>query len=159
MKVITPLGEMLLASEGSALRGAWFVGQKYFPAMSDWEETKKEALLLQAASELKRYFAGELRRFTVPLAPQGTPFQEKIWTGIATIPWGHTITYGELAALAGTHPRAAGSATGRNPVSLFIPCHRVVGSDGFITGYAGGLEKKKALLALEGIALDGERVK
>ena len=159
MKVTTPLGEMMLASDGEALCGAWFLGQKYFPATEGWETAQKNGLLLKAARELEDYFAGKLRRFAVPLRPHGTPFQQKVWAGIAAIPWGQTLTYGELAARAGTHPRAAGSATGRNPVSLFIPCHRVVGGDGFITGYAGGLEKKKALLTLEGIFLDGERVR
>ncbi len=159
MKVSTPLGEMLLASDGGALCGAWFVGQKYFPVVDGWEETQKNELLLRAARELDGYFAGNLRRFTVPLLPHGTEFRKKIWAGIAAIPWGRTITYGALASQAGTHPRAAGTATGRNPVSLFIPCHRVVGGDGFITGYAGGLDKKRALLTLEGIALDGDRIR
>lgn len=159
LKTPTPLGEMMLASDGSALCGAWFMGQKYFPVIEGWEETQKNELLLRAARELDGYFAGNLRHFTVPLFPHGTSFQKKVWAGIAAIPWGHTITYGELAAQAGTHPRAAGTATGRNPISLFIPCHRVVGGDGFITGYAGGLDKKRALLTLEGIALHEDRVR
>jgi methylated-DNA-[protein]-cysteine S-methyltransferase len=161
-KTLTPLGEMLLASDGAALCGAWFVGQKYFPlrlrensAQNDWTEAREDAVLQKAVQELERYFAGDLKIFSVPLAPRGTPFQEKVWAGIADIPYGRTESYGALAARLRSGPRAVGSATGRNPVSLFIPCHRVVGGDGHITGYAGGLEKKKRLLTLEGIKLGG----
>jgi methylated-DNA-[protein]-cysteine S-methyltransferase len=151
------LGEILLASDGSALCGAWFAGQKYFPLRDGWTEAREDRVLQKAAWELERYFAGDLRIFSVPLAPQGTPFQEKVWAGIADIPYGRTESYGALAARLRSGPRAVGAATGRNPVSLFIPCHRVIGRDGHITGYAGGLEKKKRLLTLEGIKLDGHR--
>ncbi|MDR2180982.1 MAG: methylated-DNA--[protein]-cysteine S-methyltransferase [Synergistaceae bacterium] len=171
MRCATPLGEVLLASDGSAadepaLCGAWFVGQKYFPRLegwgdsgwraSDWREGKND-LLEKAALELERYFQGELRRFTVPLRPQGTAFQQKVWAGIGEIGYGCTASYGQLAAELKSSPRAVGSATGRNPLSLFIPCHRVVGSDGLLTGYAGGLKRKEALLALEGVRVkDGK---
>jgi methylated-DNA-[protein]-cysteine S-methyltransferase len=159
---------MLLASDGSALCGAWFAGQKYFPVRDgsvrdgsvrdDWAEAREDAVLRKAAWELERYFAGELRIFSVPLAPRGTPFQERVWAGIADIPYGRTESYGALAARLSSGSRAVGAATGRNPVSLFIPCHRVVGVDGHITGYAGGLEKKERLLTLEGIKLERKRI-
>jgi methylated-DNA-[protein]-cysteine S-methyltransferase len=148
-RCFTPLGEMLLASEGDALCGAWFVGQKYFPLLSG--EERENDLLRRAARELEGYFAGELRRFSIPLRPHGTNFQKKVWSALSDIDYGHTETYGKLAALLHSSPRAVGSATGRNPISLFIPCHRLIGADGSLTGYAGGLEKKKALLTLEGI--------
>jgi methylated-DNA-[protein]-cysteine S-methyltransferase len=161
MKTPTPLGEMLLASDGDALCGAWFVGQRYFPVFStggDWVETREDALLQKAAQELESYFAGNLRVFSVPLAPRGTPFQEKVWAGIAAVPYGRTASYGELAARLRSGPRAVGAATGRNPASLFIPCHRLVGGGGHLTGYAGGLERKKRLLTLEGVRLEDEKV-
>jgi methylated-DNA-[protein]-cysteine S-methyltransferase len=144
---------MLLASDGSALCGAWFAGQKYFPACDGWTEAGETGALREAVRELERYFAGDLKAFSVPLAPRGTPFQERVWACIAGIPYGRTESYGALATRLGSGPRAVGAATGRNPVSLFIPCHRVIGGGGHITGYAGGLEKKRSLLALEGVAL------
>ncbi|MDR2522654.1 MAG: methylated-DNA--[protein]-cysteine S-methyltransferase [Synergistaceae bacterium] len=156
-KVSTPLGEMFLVSEESALCGAWFVGQKYFPSLENWQE-RENSVLKAAAQELRLYFAGKLRKFSIPAHPVGTAFQQKVWMAIAEIPYQHVSSYGELAAKLGSSPRAVGAATGRNPVSLFIPCHRVVGSDGAITGYAGGLDKKKALLALEGVKVDEDKV-
>jgi methylated-DNA-[protein]-cysteine S-methyltransferase len=163
MKTLTPLGEMLLVSDGSALCGAWFGGQKYFPVYDgpvrgDWPEAREDDVLRKAAWELERYFAGDLRVFSVPSAPRGTPFQEKVWAGIAEIPYGRTESYGALAARLRSGPRAVGAATGRNPVSLIIPCHRVIGGDGHLTGYASGLEKKRRLLTLEGIKLEHDKV-
>ncbi|MDR3264539.1 MAG: methylated-DNA--[protein]-cysteine S-methyltransferase [Synergistaceae bacterium] len=162
IKQSTPLGDMILASDGSALCGAWFAGQKYFPVTEGWREGEDRALE-KAAVELRRYFSGELRCFTVPLRPRGTTFQQKVWAGISEIAYGQTASYGELAARLGSAPRAVGAATGRNPVSVFIPCHRLVGhgalmngaapSDKSLTGYAGGLDKKRALLTLEGVIL------
>jgi methylated-DNA-[protein]-cysteine S-methyltransferase len=161
VKILTPLGEMVLASEEDALCGAWFVGQKYFPDLTGFrppegkqskqskQSKQKSGPLALAAEELERYFAGELRRFTVPLRPRGTPFQKSVWSCIADIPYGELSSYGALAAKLGTGARAVGSATGRNPISVIVPCHRVVGSGGAITGYAGGLDRKKALLRQE----------
>jgi methylated-DNA-[protein]-cysteine S-methyltransferase len=146
---------MVLTSDGSALCGACFVGQKYFPAL-DAKERESE-LLCKAAHELERYFAGELRCFTVPLRPRGTDFQQRVWSALTGIGYGHVESYGKLAALLGSGPRAVGGATGRNPISLFIPCHRLVGADGFLTGYGGGLDRKKALLALEGVEVKNEK--
>ncbi|MDR1977316.1 MAG: methylated-DNA--[protein]-cysteine S-methyltransferase [Synergistaceae bacterium] len=161
IKFFTPIGEMLLASEGSSLCGAWFMGQKYFPAMEGWGmegwEERENELFDTATFELARYFMGQLQRFTVSLRPRGTPFQQKVWSSIAEIPYGRAASYEELAKRLGSSPRAVGAATGRNPLSIFIPCHRVVGSGGDLTGYAGGLKKKEALLKLEGVEVkDGK---
>jgi methylated-DNA-[protein]-cysteine S-methyltransferase len=115
----------------------------------------RHALLEQTKRELGEYFGGERRHFDTALAPEGTPFQRAVWKAISTVAFGETITYSDLARLAG-YPgsaRAAGAATGRNPIGIIVPCHRIVGSDGSLTGYAGGLARKRALLALE----SGER--
>ena len=155
IKISTPVGEMFLASDGTALCGAYFVGEKRTPLPDRLGRGQKSELLEQAAHELERYFAGELREFTVPLRPVGTPFQERVWAGIAAIPYGRLSSYGKLAANLTTGARAIGSATGRNPINIFIPCHRVVGYAGAITGYGGGLGKKRALLAMEGVIVKG----
>ena len=111
----------------------------------------RHAPLRQAKRELAEYFHGERKRFETALAPEGTPFQRSIWNAISTVDFGTTITYGELAGRAGFpgSARAAGAATGRNPLTILVPCHRIVGSSGGLTGYAGGLARKRALLALE----------
>lgn len=108
-------------------------------------------VLAQAAAQLAEYFAGQRQSFTVPLAPRGTPFQQEVWRALCAIPYGQTRSYGQLAAALGrpSAARAVGGACRRNPIWLMIPCHRVVGASGSLTGYAGGLERKKALLALE----------
>lgn len=108
-------------------------------------------LLRQAAAELAAYFAGDLREFTVPLAPKGTPFQQKVWAALREIPYGETRSYKEIAAMVGNEKacRAVGMANNRNPLPIFIPCHRVVGADGELVGYAGGLDVKTFLLELE----------
>jgi methylated-DNA-[protein]-cysteine S-methyltransferase len=148
----SPLGTLRLASRGGALIGLWFDGQKYDARSSaDWREAPGDPLLRDAAHQLDEYFAGRRRRFDLRLAPVGTPFQREVWRAIAAVPAGSTITYAELARRVGrpTSVRAAGAATGRNPLSIVVPCHRIVGAGGALTGYAGGLERKKALLALE----------
>lgn len=148
----SPLGEMLLVASADALIGLYFAGQKYFPRVGDSWQTNTEAAPLRAtAGELDRYFAGERVRFSVPLAPFGSPFQRAIWKAIASVGYGETITYGELARRAGCpgNARAAGAATGQNPIGIIVPCHRIIGANGNLTGYAGGLDKKRALLALE----------
>ena len=120
----------------------------------------RRAPLLQAQRELAEYFGGGRTRFETPLAPAGTPFQHAVWKAISAVGFGATITYGELAQQAGCpgSARAAGAATGRNPLTLFVPCHRIVGASGSLTGYAGGLERKRALLALEGASGTGQRL-
>ena len=146
----TTRGRMLLVSSERGLAGAYFVGQKYYPKLSEgWQRDRKG--LRQAKRELTEYLAGKRRRFSVPLDPQGTAFQRAVWREIAKVPFGKTMSYGELARRAGFpgSARAAGAATGRNPLGVIVPCHRIVGSNGSLTGYAGGLAKKKAFLALE----------
>ncbi len=152
----SPLGEMVLASDGDTLSGAWFDGQRHQPPIGPgWERRCDLAVLRRAASQLSEYFAGRRIAFDLPLAPGGTPFQRAVWQAIADVPYGATIAYRELAAAAGRPAgvRAAGAATGRNPLSVIVPCHRIVGADGALTGYAGGLARKRALLALEQAAV------
>lgn len=153
----TPLGEMLLAATEDGLRGAWFVDQEHYPQQRDaWKEHAAHPLLLQAATELREYFDGTRQAFDIQLAPLttlGTPWQQRVWEAIRRIPPGMTRTYAELAQEAGSPKavRAAGASVGRNPLSIIIPCHRVLGSDGSLRGYAGGLARKRWLLELEGI--------
>ena len=152
----SPQGQMLLVAHEEGLAGVYFDGQKYLPQVaSQWRRDAQHAALRQAKRELAEYFGGERKRFDVALAPEGTPFQRSVWKAIASVGFGETISYGELAKRAGCpgSARAAGAATGRNPIGIIVPCHRIVGSNGSLTGYAGGLDRKRALLALEsGIA-------
>jgi methylated-DNA-[protein]-cysteine S-methyltransferase len=147
----SPQGPMLITATPKGLAGVYFKGQKHFPKKRDWRRDMRHPVLRKARRELEEYFAGRRTRFAVPLDPQGTQFQRKVWKAIAKVGFGKTLSYGELAKRAG-HPgsaRAAGAATGRNPVSIIVPCHRIMGADGSLTGYAGGLARKRALLALE----------
>lgn len=154
---VSPLGGLTLASDGEALTGLWFDGQKHFPEFSP--EIRREIPLPvfeQTKRWLNLYFSGSAPDFTPPLRPCGTPFQETVWERLRAIPYGHTVTYGELASWtaerlgrARMSARAVGNAVGRNPVALLIPCHRVVGADGNLTGYAAGLDTKARLLSLE----------
>ncbi|MDB5986368.1 MAG: methylated-DNA/protein-cysteine methyltransferase [Nevskia sp.] len=148
----TSLGTMLLVANAQGLSGTYFVDQKYFPTIAaDWRETANDAVLNDAAAQFKAYFAGKLQHFELPLAAVGTAFQQAVWSAISTVGYGERISYGELARRVGRADsvRAAGTATGRNPLSIIVPCHRIVGADGSLTGYAGGLERKRQLLALE----------
>jgi methylated-DNA-[protein]-cysteine S-methyltransferase len=148
----SPHGRMLLVADEKALASVSFVGQKYAPRVAkDWTRDGAHAPIARAKRELAEYFAGRRRRFTVRLAPRGTPFQRRVWRAIAGVAFGRTIPYAELARRAGRpgSARAAGAATGRNPIGVIVPCHRIVGSNGALTGYAGGLGRKRALLALE----------
>ena len=149
----SPLGGITLASDGEALIGLWFDGQKHFAASLD--EAPEERFLPvfeETARWLDYYFAGRVPDFTPKLAPRGTPFRWALWALLSDIPFGQTATYGEIAArmgLTSAGARAVGGAVARNPVSLIIPCHRVVGADSRLTGYAGGLERKRRLLEME----------
>ena len=148
----SPQGTMLITATGKGLAGVYFRGQKHFPKQRDWRRDPRNAVLQQAKRELAEYFAGKRTHFSVALDPQGTPFQRSVWKQIAKVAFGKTLTYGELARRAG-HPgsaRAAGAATGRNPIGIIVPCHRIMGANGSLTGYAGGLQRKRALLSLEG---------
>ncbi len=148
----TPLGPVTLAASAEGLAGLWFDGQKHHPGTLDAPQDAAQTFIAQAIAELERYWHGDLRsRFEVRLAPHGTPFQQAVWRALRDIPAGHTTTYATVAAHAGSPSavRAAGAAIGRNPLSIIVPCHRVLGRDGSLTGYAGGLQRKRALLQLE----------
>lgn len=153
----TPLGPMTAAAENDAVTGLWFVGQKYYPAGSaQWACRQDHPVFAALQSYLSRYFCGETATCEVALAPQGSPFQQAVWAQLTRIPYGETVTYGTIAreiargmGIATMSAQAVGGAVGHNPISILIPCHRVVGSTGKLTGYAGGVEKKEALLRLE----------
>ena len=148
----TSLGPLLLAASSAGLRGVWFDGQRHFAGRArDWVDDPRDAVLRAACAALDAYFAGRLRAFDLPVDPVGTAFQRAVWRAIAAVPYGATQSYGELARAAGAPgaARAAGAATGRNPLGIIVPCHRIVGAQGALTGYAGGLARKRALLALE----------
>lgn len=153
----SPLGGLLLASDGEALTGLWFAGQRYYAHSLAPEREERTLPVFEAAARwLGDYFAGRAPEDCPLLRPQGTAFQREVWALLREIPRGETITYGDLArklakkrGLARFSAQAAGGAVARNPISLLIPCHRVVGADGALTGYAGGLDRKRALLALE----------
>lgn len=156
----TPLGPMRLARSGAGLCGAWFVSdQKHAPAADRFapdKESSADPLLSDAAQQLKAYFSGTLQDFDLPLdLSAGTAFQQAVWQALRGIARGDTQSYLALAAQLGkpSATRAVGAAVGRNPISLIVPCHRVLGSSGQLTGYAGGLWRKQALLQLEGLSL------
>jgi len=150
-RIATPLGTMTLAATPSGLAGAWFDAQAHHPGALAAPVDAGHPLLRAAAEQLSAYFAGRLRRFTLPLDATGTPFQRAVWRALGDIPAGTTTGYGDIARALGRPQaaRAVGAAVGRNPLSIVVPCHRVLGRDGRLTGYAGGLERKRALLALE----------
>ena len=152
--VPSPLGTMLLARSTRGLLGMWFEGQKDHPGALAAPERPQDPLLRSAAAQLADYFAGRATRFDLPLDLQGTPFQRSVWQALLGIASGCTSSYGAIARQLGSAQavRAVGAAVGKNPVSVIVPCHRVVGSDGGLTGYAGGLDRKRALLRLEGIS-------
>ncbi len=148
----TPLGRMLVTASGQGITGVYFVGQKYEPEIHlDPSHDSDLAFLVVARRQIEEYFRAARTQFTVPLAPQGTPFQLRVWHALLEIPFGETRTYRDLAERLGSPSasRAVGAAIGRNPISIIVPCHRVLGTDGSLTGYAGGLDRKRALLALE----------
>jgi methylated-DNA-[protein]-cysteine S-methyltransferase len=146
----TPIGPVELRASGGSLCGLYLPETRHPPAPAGRDDAS-EPVLVAAARQLAEYFAGQRRTFELPLCPQGTPFQQRVWRQLLEIPYGSTCSYGALArALA--HPgasRAVGAANGRNPISIIIPCHRVIGSDGSLTGYGGGEPAKRWLLAHE----------
>ena len=147
-----PLGSMLLLAAGDRLTVIDFDDSRNAPLQSaDWRAGAHHSLLRAAETQLAEYFAGERAVFDLPLAPTGTPFQQSVWTAIRTVPAGATISYRELAIRAGRpgSSRAAGTATGRNPLAIVIPCHRIIGRDGNLTGYRWGVPRKRALLEKE----------
>ncbi len=150
-RLATPLGSMLLARTAAGLAGAWFEHQKYHPAAMAAPECADDPLLRRAARQLADYFDGSDAGFDVPLDLHGTPFQRVVWAALLGIDRGVTCSYGEVARRLGrpSAGRAVGTAVGRNPVSIIVPCHRVVGGSGALTGYAGGLDRKRELLRIE----------
>ena len=159
----SPLGHIILAATDRGLAGLWFEAQRHLPpeligfatgGVSVWPTADQHPVLLQAKQQLTDYFAGQLTVFDVPLdLAFGTPFQQSVWQALLAIPSGDTTSYGELSRRVGnpTAVRAVGAAVGRNPVSIIVPCHRVMGASGALTGYAGGIDRKQALLQLEGV--------
>jgi methylated-DNA-[protein]-cysteine S-methyltransferase len=148
----SPVGPLLLVSQGAGLQGIYFEGHARGPRVAnDW--VNDAAPFDDVVRQLAEYFAGTRARFDLPLAPQGTPFQRAVWSALTAIPFGETIPYAELARRVGRpgSARAVGHANARNPISIVVPCHRVIGSDGSLTGYAGGEETKRRLLALENL--------
>ena len=153
----TPLGTLIAIAAGGVVTALHFDGGRHAPAIApEWREDPYASPLRECAEQLADYFAGKRQCFDLPVAPRGTPFQQRVWREIAKVPYGATITYAELAVRAGApgSARAAGAATGRNPLAIVVPCHRIVGSSGALTGYAGGLPRKERLLALEGALED-----
>ncbi len=143
---------MVLARHGAALCGVWFADQRHFPRNPQWQELARDPLLEQAAQQIDAYLAGTRTQFDLPLSLHlGTTFQQSVWQALLDIACGQTLGYAALAQRLGQPRavRAVAAAVGRNPLSLVVPCHRVLGSDGSLTGYAGGLERKAALLQLE----------
>ena len=156
-RIESPLGDIDLAASDMGLVGVWFVDQHHRPTQLDgskaWPCQDNHPVLLQAGSQLKEYFLAKRTHFDVPLDINGgTIFQQSVWQALLKIPHGKTISYGDISRQIGNPSavRAVGSAVGRNPLSLIVPCHRVLGGNGSLTGYAGGLDRKTALLTLEG---------
>ena len=152
----SPVGRLLLSSDGEALTGLWIEGQKYYAATLSTDAEKQETPVhLKAANWLTAYFNGQAPEIDFPLKPKGSSFRQAVWEVLRSIPYGATTTYGAIAAQLsqitgkGTSARAVGGAVGHNPISIIIPCHRVVGTSGKLTGYAGGLDVKQTLLELE----------
>ena len=149
--IATPLGKLLLVRSTEGLAGAWFEGQNHHPGPLGAVRRPDDELLRRAADQVHEYFAGERDRFDLPLDLHGTAFQRAVWQQLLAIPASGTTSYGAIAkAMANPSAvRAVGGAVGRNPISVIVPCHRVVGTDGSLTGYAGGVDRKRALLELE----------
>ncbi|GHU06307.1 methylated-DNA--protein-cysteine methyltransferase [Spirochaetia bacterium] len=155
-KIKSPIGLLTVASDGKNISGLWIEGQKYFARTLEKETCEKT---LPVFDDLRKwldvYFSGKAPGFLPPLAPKGTPFQQSVWKNLCKIPYGKTLTYGGIAALItgreNTSARAVGGAVGHNPISILVPCHRVIGQNGSLTGYAGGMDVKEKLLRLEGI--------
>lgn len=160
LRYASPIGPLLVAEQDGGCIGLWIEGQKYFPAsQSGWEENPDAPALVTVARWLDAYFAGRAPSTNaLPLRPEGSPFRQAVWKLLRDIPYGQVTTYGRLAQRLAAQrgvpylsAQAVGGAVGHNPLSILIPCHRVVGADGSLTGYAGGMERKKALLTLEGV--------
>jgi methylated-DNA-[protein]-cysteine S-methyltransferase len=151
----SPVGELLLTGDHEGLLGLFMPGDRDLPPASEPSWLRDDERFADAAAQLREYFAGERTSFELELAPHGTPFQLEVWEALRAIPYGETISYAQLAARVGRPAavRAVGAANGRNPLSIVVPCHRVIGADGSLTGFSAGLEAKRTLLDLERGAL------
>jgi methylated-DNA-[protein]-cysteine S-methyltransferase len=151
VRLPSPIGELTLVARAGQLTGLYMDSQRHRPGSHAFGVAGDCAAepFASAARQLASYFAGELTAFDLPLAPAGTAFQRRVWSALQAIPYGQTWSYGELARHIGSASRAVGLANGKNPIALIIPCHRVIGSDGSLTGYGGGLDRKRFLLDLE----------
>jgi methylated-DNA-[protein]-cysteine S-methyltransferase len=153
----SPQGNLYLAATERGLAGMWFTDQRHLPDVSNWqrpEDASQLHILKETQQQLDAYFAGKLQQFDLPLdLNAGTLFQQTVWQALLKIPFGKTTSYGALSSSIGKPlaVRAVGTAIGRNPIGIIVPCHRVVGADGSLTGYAGGLHRKEAFLKLEGV--------
>ncbi len=148
----SPVGDLLLTAVSQLLTGLYLKDQKHFPDISEgWQEVSKKEIFDQAEEQLSEYFSHKRQRFDIAIAPQGTPFQQQVWHHLYQIPFGKTTSYGSLAEVIGKPgaARAVGAANGRNPISIIVPCHRVIAINGNITGYAGGIDRKHWLLRHE----------
>lgn len=152
----SPQGNLYMAATKRGLAGMWFTDQRHLPDVSSWqrrEDVSQVPMLQETQQQLETYFAGKLQQFDLPLdLSAGTPFQQAVWQALLKIPFGQTTSYSALSSSIGKPlaVRAVGTAIGRNPIGIIVPCHRVVGADGSLTGYAGGLHRKEAFLTLEG---------
>ncbi|MEU8913914.1 methylated-DNA--[protein]-cysteine S-methyltransferase [Streptomyces nigrescens] len=149
----TPVGPLTLVAAGEALSGLYMTDQRHRPPQENFGDPAgpDEPPFAETIAQLQAYFRGELTSFDLPLALRGTPFQRRVWAALCAIPYGETVSYGQLAERLGapSASRAVGLANGRNPVGIIVPCHRVVGANGSLTGYGGGLDRKRRLLAFE----------
>jgi methylated-DNA-[protein]-cysteine S-methyltransferase len=150
-EVASPIGTLLLSGDGDTLTGVYMERHRHEPEPAVRSGRRDDGAFRTAREQLEAYFAGELQVFDLPLAPQGTDFQQRVWMALGQIPYGTTISYSELARRIGNPQavRAVGAANGRNPISIIVPCHRVIGADGSLTGFGGGIERKRWLLAHE----------
>ena len=148
-KVDSPIGDILIEGDDDSIMRLGRIGEE--PDSGDWVRPDRYAAIKEAAQQLDAYWAGDLFDFDLPLAAGGTPFQQRVWAALRTIPYGKTASYGDIARKIGspTASRAVGAANGRNPIAIVVPCHRVIGANGTLTGYAGGLDMKRQLLAHE----------
>jgi methylated-DNA-[protein]-cysteine S-methyltransferase len=150
----SPLGRIILAANGERLAGLWFVDQRHLPDLPRWPEQADQPVLQRAGDQLGEYFAGRRKEFALPLDLScGSAFQQSVWRALLAIPFGATTSYGTISVTIGkpSAVRAVGGAIGRNPLGIIVPCHRVIGANGALTGYAGGLERKTALLKIESV--------
>jgi methylated-DNA-[protein]-cysteine S-methyltransferase len=150
--VDSPIGPLMISTEGTALTGLYMGKPSKRPSIVDWREDPDERVLRETANQLNEYFSGKRRKFELPLKFSGTEFQQRVWHALTEIPFGETRTYSQLARHIGNPAacRAVGLANGKNPIAVIVPCHRVIGADGSLTGFGGGLPRKEWLLGHEG---------